>query len=160
MATDHHQATIRQEGMTRAEQVDRAAVFQHGLVRGFAALSGIGIHDVSLAQRPWPADKVERWAIDRLIPYAKNARTHTDAKVAARAASIKEWGWTTPALVGEDLNTEHHLEEADYRAFEELLCKMCNEPNPVLRFTGKTDEHGWSIFERIPSVQDQPKGTA
>jgi hypothetical protein len=37
-------------------------------------------------QRPWPADKVERWAIDRLIPYAKNARTHTDAQVAAIAA--------------------------------------------------------------------------
>ena len=37
-----------------------------------------------------------------LIPYAKNARTHTDAQVAAIAASIKEWGWTTPALVGED----------------------------------------------------------
>jgi hypothetical protein len=53
-------------------------------------------------QRPWPADKVERWSIDRLIPYAKNARTHTDAQVAAIAASIKEWGWTTPALVGED----------------------------------------------------------
>jgi hypothetical protein len=29
-------------------------------------------------QRPWPADKVERWSIDRLIPYAKNARVHTD----------------------------------------------------------------------------------
>ena len=53
-------------------------------------------------QRPWPADKVERWSIDRLIPYAKNARTHTDAQVAAIAASIKEWGWTTPALVAED----------------------------------------------------------
>jgi ParB-like chromosome segregation protein Spo0J len=53
-------------------------------------------------QRPWPADKVERWAIDRLIPYARNARTHTDAQVAAIAASIREWGWTTPALVGED----------------------------------------------------------
>jgi ParB-like chromosome segregation protein Spo0J len=39
---------------------------------------------------------------DRLTPYAKNARTHTDAHVAAIAASIKEWGWTTPALVGED----------------------------------------------------------
>jgi len=32
----------------------------------------------------------------------KNARTHTDAQVAAIAASIKEWGWTSPALVGED----------------------------------------------------------
>jgi ParB-like chromosome segregation protein Spo0J len=53
-------------------------------------------------QRPWPADKVERWAIDRLIPYAKNARTRTDAQVAAIAASIKERGWTTRALVGED----------------------------------------------------------
>ena len=39
---------------------------------------------------------------DRLIPYARNARTHTDAQVAAIAASIKEWGWTSPALVGED----------------------------------------------------------
>src|ERR1700730_13794604 len=53
-------------------------------------------------QRPWPADKVERWAIERLIPYAKNARTHTDAQGAAIAASIKGWGWTSPALVGED----------------------------------------------------------
>src|SRR4029077_5727114 len=33
-------------------------------------------------------------------PYARNARTHTDAQIAAIAASIKEWGWTTPALVG------------------------------------------------------------
>src|SRR6202045_1237925 len=53
-------------------------------------------------QRPWPADKVERWAIDRLIPCAKNPRTHTEPQVGAVAASIKEWGWTTPALVGED----------------------------------------------------------
>ena len=43
-------------------------------------------------QRPWPADKVERWAIERLIPYAKNARTHTDAQVAAIAASINSNG--------------------------------------------------------------------
>jgi hypothetical protein len=41
-------------------------------------------------------------ADDRLIPYAKKARTHSDAQIAAIAASIKEWGWTTPALVGED----------------------------------------------------------
>ena len=49
-------------------------------------------------QRPWPADKVERWAIDRLIPYAKNARTHTDAQVAAIAASIKAARELTPPV--------------------------------------------------------------
>ena len=48
-----------------------------------------------------PADKVERWAIDKLIPYARNARTHSDEQIGQIAASIKEWGWTTPILVDE-----------------------------------------------------------
>jgi DNA modification methylase len=49
-----------------------------------------------------PADKVQKWAIEKLIPYARNARTHSDEQVAQIAASIKEWGWTTPVLVDED----------------------------------------------------------
>jgi DNA modification methylase len=48
-----------------------------------------------------PADKIEHWPIDRLIPYARNSRTHSDAQVAQIAASIKEWGFTTPVLVDE-----------------------------------------------------------
>ena len=48
-----------------------------------------------------PADKVERWAIAKLVPYARNARTHSDEQVGQIAASIKEWGWTTPVLVDE-----------------------------------------------------------
>jgi hypothetical protein len=48
-----------------------------------------------------PADKVEKWKIDKLIPYARNARTHSEAQVNQIAASIKEWGWTTPVLVDE-----------------------------------------------------------
>lgn len=38
---------------------------------------------------------------DELIPYARNSRTHSDEQVAQIAASIKEWGWTTPILVDE-----------------------------------------------------------
>ena len=38
---------------------------------------------------------------DELIPYARNSRTHSDDQVAQIAASIKEWGWTTPILVDE-----------------------------------------------------------
>jgi DNA modification methylase len=34
-----------------------------------------------------------------LIPYARNARTHSDEQVAQIAASIKEFGWTNPILV-------------------------------------------------------------
>lgn len=46
-----------------------------------------------------PADKVETWELERLTPYARNSRTHSDAQVAQLAASIREWGWTTPVLV-------------------------------------------------------------
>ena len=50
----------------------------------------------------WPADKVERWAVNRLIPFAKNARTHSDEQVAQIAASIREFGFSNPILVDED----------------------------------------------------------
>ena len=49
----------------------------------------------------WPADKVERRPIETLIPHARNARTHTDAQVDQIAASIHEWGWTTPVMITE-----------------------------------------------------------
>ena len=49
-----------------------------------------------------PADKVEQWSIDKLVPYARNSRTHSDEQINQIAASIKEWGWTTPVLVDEN----------------------------------------------------------
>ncbi|MDI3470353.1 MAG: DNA modification methylase [Pseudolabrys sp.] len=48
---------------------------------------------------PWLPDAVEHWPLDRLIPYARNARTHSDDQVAQIAASIIEFGWTNPILV-------------------------------------------------------------
>jgi len=47
----------------------------------------------------WPADAIERRKVSELIPYARNARTHSDAQVAQIAASIREWGWTNPVLI-------------------------------------------------------------
>lgn len=44
---------------------------------------------------------VENLAIDSLIPYAKNSRTHSSEQVAQVAASIKEFGWTNPVLIDE-----------------------------------------------------------
>src|ERR1700686_5225761 len=45
---------------------------------------------------------VERRSIDRLIPYIRNARTHTEEQIAQVAASIVEFGWTNPILVSAD----------------------------------------------------------
>jgi DNA modification methylase len=49
----------------------------------------------------WPADAVERRPVATLVPYARNARTHSDEQVAQIAASIREFGWTFPVLVDE-----------------------------------------------------------
>jgi len=49
----------------------------------------------------WPADEVCRMPVADLIPYVGNARTHSKKQVAQIAASIVEWGWTTPILVDE-----------------------------------------------------------
>jgi ParB-like chromosome segregation protein Spo0J len=50
----------------------------------------------------WPADRVERRKVLALTPYARNSRTHSDNQVAQIAASIKEWGFTTPVLIEPD----------------------------------------------------------
>jgi len=55
-----------------------------------------------LGARPWPADRVERWPIERLTPYANNARLHSAADLDKIAASIVKWGWTNPVLVDEE----------------------------------------------------------
>lgn len=39
---------------------------------------------------------------ERLVPYARNARTHSDQQVAQIAASIAEFGFTNPILIGAD----------------------------------------------------------
>ena len=43
--------------------------------------------------------KIQDVAVNKLIPYAKNSRTHSDQQVAQIAASIKEFGFRNPILV-------------------------------------------------------------
>jgi len=88
--------------------------------------------------KDWAADKIERRKVDDLIPYARNARTHSDEQVAQLAASIKEWGWTTPVLIDEDgeiiaaeKNGRHsRLMELDPKYCDVIVKRWCE-------FTGK-----------------------
>jgi DNA modification methylase len=45
---------------------------------------------------------VQRWPTERLIPFARNPRTHSEEQVAQVAASIAEFGFVNPILVGSD----------------------------------------------------------
>ncbi len=47
------------------------------------------------------ASKIEPIAVEDLIPYARNARTHSPEQVEQIVASIKEFGFTNPVLIDE-----------------------------------------------------------
>ncbi|MEW8417402.1 MAG: site-specific DNA-methyltransferase [Candidatus Thiodiazotropha endolucinida] len=47
-------------------------------------------------------ESVEHWPLQRLIPYARNARTHDEGQVSQIAGSIAEFGFVNPILVGDD----------------------------------------------------------
>src|ERR1019366_5068006 len=50
--------------------------------------------------QPYPmAQHIEHWPLGRLIPWAKNARTHSDAQVAQIAGSIAAFGFNAPILI-------------------------------------------------------------
>ena len=85
------------------------------------------------------ASRIERWPIERLVPYERNARTHSPQQIRKIADSIREFGFTNPILVDDkagiiagharlsaarDLNLPEvpvivlsHLSEAQKRAY-------------------------------------------
>lgn len=59
--------------------------------------------DVGLGESKERSDelRIEYWPIERLIPSARNARTHSASQIAEIAGSIRAFGFTNPLLVGE-----------------------------------------------------------
>ncbi len=47
-------------------------------------------------------EQLEHWSVAELIPYAKNARTHSPEQVNQIARSIESFGFVNPVLVGDD----------------------------------------------------------
>jgi len=45
------------------------------------------------------ARRIELWPVDRLIPYDRNPRTHSEEQVTQISASIAEFGFVNPILV-------------------------------------------------------------
>ena len=64
--------------------------------------NALGSGSETVANLAAMAKRIEIWPIERLIPYAKNARTHSPEQIAQIVASIQEFGFTNPILVDSD----------------------------------------------------------
>lgn len=51
---------------------------------------------------PTSVHQIEHWAVERLVPFADNARTHSCSQIDQIAASICEFGFVNPVLAGTD----------------------------------------------------------
>jgi len=49
-------------------------------------------------------ERMEKVNIDRLVPYARNARTHSKEQILQLRASLREFGFVNPVIVDKDLN--------------------------------------------------------
>src|SRR5438105_3056036 len=84
-------------GLRRQYSAGMACVPGHSSLAAGGQLSGFNpMHPSALTGEGL---KIEHRSVDGLIPYAKNARTHSDAQVAEIAASIRAFGWTNPILI-------------------------------------------------------------
>lgn len=82
--------------------------------------------------KDWPASVIESRPVADLVPYARNARTHTPEQVGKIARSIGEFGWTNPILVTD----ENTIVAGHGRLLAAQLLEMENVPVVVAR--------GWS----------------
>ena len=48
--------------------------------------------------------RFEKVNIDKLIPYARNARTHSKEQINQLRGSLREFGFVNPVIVDKDLN--------------------------------------------------------
>ena len=74
------------------------------------------------------AQRIEIWPLDRLIPYSRNPRTHSDDQVAQIAASIVEFGFVNPILV----DTQRGVVAGHGRLLAARMLKLAQAPVIVL----------------------------
>ena len=106
-------------------------------------------------------ERFEKVDINKLVPYARNARTHNKEQIAQLRASLREFGFVSPVIIDSDYNIiaghgrvaaakeegyetvpcvfAENLTEAQKRAYRRLTCG--GDPMPVTLEEAKTYLH-------------------
>src|SRR5229473_7077942 len=89
------------------------------------------------------AKHIELWLLDKLIPYPKNPRTHSEAQIAQIAASIRAFGFNSPILV--DSNAGIIAGHARLLAARKL--QLSEVPVVVLDHLSETEKRAYILVD-------------
>lgn len=70
-------------------------------------------------------ENLELIQLDKLVPYARNARVHSESQIKQIQASIREFGFVNPILIDKDLNIiagHGRVEAARHEGILEVPC--------------------------------------
>jgi DNA modification methylase len=89
------------------------------------------------------ATQIEHWPLDKLIPYARNPRTHSDAQIAQIAGSIVEFGFTNPILV----DSKNGVIAGHGRLLAARKLNLATVPVIVLDYLSETQKRAYIIAD-------------
>jgi SNF2 family DNA or RNA helicase len=117
--------------------------------------------------------KLEQVPIDKLVPYARNARTHSKEQIAQLRASLREFGFVSPAVIDADYNIlvgHGRIEAARAEGYENVPCVFAENLTEAqkrayiladnqLALNAGWDEEMLAIYRRISDITISMKST-
>ena len=102
----------------------------------------------------WPADQVERRSVSALVPYARNARTHSEEQVAQIAASIREFGYDDFRFCVENDNYAVVADGTVFRVCRQQTSKTGRiiRRHETIRLDGSADVYGYRVYRMMVDV--------
>ena len=76
--------------------------------------------------------KLEQVPIGKLVPYARNARTHSKEQIAQLRASLREFGFVSPAVIDSNFNIlvgYGRIQAAREEGYKTVPLCLCGEPD-------------------------------
>lgn len=110
-----------------------------------------------------PRLKIEMIGVGALLPYARNSRMHSEEQVAQIAASVREFGFTNPLLIREDMTViagHGRLQAASKLGMTDVPCIRLSHLTPaqarayVIADNRLAEQAGWDTAMLAAEIED------